>query len=313
MRAGLALSVMLVAAACYRPNVLDGGFKCATKTGVKQCPDGLSCYDGICRKMPLDGGSSEDRGIVDGTDATETVDRPEVPPDCFRPKENCEPADAAARCDPWCQSGCTGCKEKCSANTLGDLTCNTIVSGTVRNELQTCTLVSAGTAAQSDACAPGLVCLEDACTGGGSGRCYRFCRSDADCPNSQCNRMQPSGWKVCDVPNVETCNPITPGSVGCPSGQGCYIAISRPTHTVCDCPGAGLANEFCSGSRSCFPGLLCVDPNGGTDTICLKVCDLTRNGADCPGGIQGSCHMYSGNTGGADGGAMFNTKFGFCF
>jgi hypothetical protein len=301
-----------VVMSCYRPDVLDGGFKCNTKVGSKPCPDGYRCdpLDSFCRKVFRDGGTLEVRDAMDAMDAPDVADVPEVGPQCFEPKPGCSPSDASASCDPFCQTGCMddGCRQKCSVNTVGALTCNEVVPGTLRNEFQPCTLVNSGTGNQTDACAPGLVCLEDACNGigSGSGRCYKFCRSDADCPNSQCYRALPGGWRVCDVPNVDTCVP-TPGGGGCSmASQGCYIAIARPSHTVCDCTGSAGANELCDGSRSCFPGLLCVDPNGA-GTICLRVCDLSLNGADC--GALGSCRQYSGNTGGA----MVNPKYGFCF
>jgi len=307
LAAGLFVATL---AGCYRPNVLEGGFKCAD--AGKQCPDGFRCdpVDNMCRQMLLDGGTDRD-----GKDAPDAMDAPDAPDtgQCFMPKPSCDPSDAGASCDPFCQSGCAsgpvGCRQKCSVNKDGGLTCNDVVPMPLKTELQPCTIVNGGTAAQTDVCAPGLVCLEDACGGTGFGRCFKFCRNDDDCPESQCSKpLTGSTWRVCDVPNMDTCNP-TPSNSGCVGGQGCYIAISRPTRTVCDCPGSKTANEDCFGSRSCFPGLLCVDPTGGAATICLRVCQLSKNGSDCPGGTPGSCHMYSGNTGGT----MVNATFGFCF
>jgi hypothetical protein len=298
---------------CYKPNVLDGGFKCRPKP-AKECPDGFVCDgDSVCRRMGMFDGSVERPET--NPDVPPDVP-PEVPQICFEPKtgSNCDQADGGGSCDPFCQTGCPApgpnCHKKCSVNTVGALTCNEVSPGTLRNEFQTCTLNSVGTAAQNDACAPGLVCLEDACMGigSGSGRCYKFCRSDDDCPNSQCYRTLPGGWRVCDAPNVDSCVPTAPGTSGCTGAQvACYIAIARPSHTVCDCFGDKIANEPCEGSRSCFPGLLCVDPNGG-GPVCLRVCDLSLGGADC--GVPGAvCREYFGNTGGA----MKHPKYGFCF
>jgi hypothetical protein len=290
---------------CYRPNVLDGGFKCNLDGGSKVCPDGYRCGgDNFCWKMPDAGSDSKD--AMDATDVRDALpDIPDMGQVCFQPRPNCDSPDAGGTCDPFCQTGCTGCKQKCSVNTVGALTCNDVVPGTLRNEFQACNINGSG-AGQTDACAPGLVCLEDACGAApGLGRCYKFCRDDNDCPNSQCSRSLAGGFRVCDVPNVDTCNP-TAAQTGCGMSQGCYIAIARPSHTVCDCPGDTPANDLCTGSRSCYPGLLCVDPNGG-GSICLKVCDLSLNGADC--GALGSCRQYSGNTGGA----MVHPKYGYCF
>jgi hypothetical protein len=303
-RVGHVVILCLTAASCYRPDVLNGGFRCNTSPNTKSCPDGYHCEAGLC--WGANAGPDARLDVGDGTEARDaSAEVADVGVQCFQPKPGCTPTSGA--CDPLCQTGC-GCREKCSVNTVGVLTCNTVVPGTLRNEFQSCTVVGRNTADQSDACAPGLVCVEDACTGvgSGSGRCYKFCRGDGDCQNSQCARSLPGGVLVCDVPNVDTCNP-TVAQTGCPTTQhGCYIATTRPTHTVCDCPGSAVANEPCDGSRSCFPGLLCADPNGA-GAICLKVCDLSLNGADCGGAA--SCRMFAGTTGGT----MFNPKFGFCF
>jgi hypothetical protein len=312
----LALATLLCvfALSCYRPNITNGGFKCNKRDGSssgssKECPDGYVCdWDNLCKKARTDAGPEVSDGNPDQREGGIDADaQPDMGQQCFQPRANCDPPDGGGgTCDPFCQTGCSGCKQKCSVNTLGALTCNDVVPGMLRNEFQSCTINGIGTAAQTDACAPGLVCLEDACGGGGGlGRCYKYCRVDADCPDSQCYRALPGGLRVCDVYNVDTCNP-TVAQTGCGTGQGCYIAIARPSHTVCDCPGDKNANSFCEGSRSCFPGLLCVDPNG-SGAICLKVCELSLSGADC--GALGSCRPYSGNTGGA----MTHPKYGYCF
>ena len=110
----------------------------------------------------------------------------EIMPSCFDAKPGCEPADAGSEriCDPFCQTGCAGCREKCSVNTSSALTCNQVTSTTLKAVLEGCIISSGGSGAQSDDCEPGLVCLDEEC----GARCYQFCRSDQDCANAGCDR-----------------------------------------------------------------------------------------------------------------------------
>ena len=200
-------------------------------------------------------------------------------------------------CDPVCQTGC-GCHEKCLSNTVGTLTCSVPIAGRPRVVGEGCNPFAPGSATQSDDCMPGLVCVPDGC----GNRCYKYCKTDGDCPMSTCTRDAGGGVKICDVPNV-ACNPIT--NNGMPDGCGtssdsltCWLSQSGTDQTFCDCPGVfsvGRPNTACTATRDCFPGLVCV---GSNMMQCQKACSLTNNSADCEGG---TCTAI-GN----------NTKFGFC-
>jgi hypothetical protein len=203
---------------------------------------------------------------------------------------------AAGKCDPVCQSGC-GCHEKCSANTAGTLTCNVPLDSRPRAIGEVCDIASSGLAAQTDNCAPGLVCFGDAC----GARCYRFCKTDNDCPMSTCTRDAGGGVKICDV-QATACNPINNKMpTGCPGdAQGCYLSSTVTDRTVCDCPfKAQPINGTCVLSRDCLPGLACVDVNGsGSGGLCRPVCGLVAGANDpCPG----SCMALKGSK-----------KYGYC-
>jgi len=258
---------------CYRPTVVDGGFVC--NPGAKPCPDGFLCDpDSLtCRKA----GSQDAAAAPDAAAPDAAADDAAGDVACFAPLASCTPATS---CDPLCQTGC-GCHEKCSANTAGALTCNPPRGSALKAVGASCLVSASGTPAQSDDCQPGLVCVADGC---GGGRCYRFCRTNADCPGSACSRDAGGGVEICDVP-FAVCDPIGGGArAGCPStggiAEGCYLAgAGAPDQTLCDCPfGGQRENDTCATSRDCLPGLVCVDSAGTSDLRCQPACVLQGNG-----------------------------------
>jgi hypothetical protein len=302
--------VVLVAAVaqagCYKPNIKDGGLKCNLDAGItKACPEGFKCDLGTttCWRNP-------DASVEKGPDLAE-VGEEVPPPPCYDARPNCTPSDGGL-CDPFCQTGC-GCHEKCSVNTVGDLTCNPPrASGFPRGLMQDCMeVLSSGTKQQTDNCAPGSVCIDEGCYP----RCFQFCRNDGDCTNSSCTREvggAGSGQKVCDVPFMDGCVPLFQNT-GCGNTMACYISSSTPAHTICDCPFKDVgSNGACTRSRDCIRGLVCVDKGNGQQPVCLQVCrvDLPaiQNGSDCPSQVIGSCLPYRGIPPGTES----NSKFGFC-
>jgi hypothetical protein len=219
---------------------------------------------------------------------------------------NCTATAGGGLCDPYCQTGC-GCKEKCSVTTAGALTCKALPTGLqVRTLLQPCQIQNGGTVNQNDQCAPGLVCVEDACgSASGSGRCYQFCRNDGECTNAPCiDKGAGGGFKVCDVP-YDDCVPLAAGmNTGCiGNALMCYLSTSDPSKTICDCefPPGLREMDVCTRSRECNPGLVCVDPNGQGTRLCTRVCRLTVP-SDCS---FGSCRVYMDN-------GVANTTYGYC-
>jgi hypothetical protein len=305
----LTIVVSLACVGCYKPNFGDS-LRCYAPAdgGPNSCPEGFSCdrASGYCRRP--DGGNV-DRPVGSDADATEGGP-PVICLDGGRPV--CEASDAGM-CDPYCQTGCDGCRKKCSVNSLQSITCNEVpaTAGGLKQVMEQCTIFSDKLDAQTDDCAPGLVCLEDGCRR----RCYRFCRDDSDCASAGCNRPVGNGLKVCDVPFVDGCVPLGGGlNTGCGGPmretEACYISSSHPTRTICDCPFMARGEQSpCTRSRDCLPGLVCAyTPVDGP--ICLRVCRRSLNGTDCPAGLpDGSCRAYPGNPVGT----TMHADFGYCF
>ncbi len=297
--------VMVGAAGCYNPKI-GPRFKCNAvyEATAGQCPETFHCEDdGFCHSgQPRDGGVDlgvEKPASHDGPVEVPPSDvMPEAPaadgptPACYAPVAGCS-ADPTKMCDPVCQSGCMGCHVKCSANTAGTLTCNAVPQNTrTRALLEPCDITSGGTTAQTDNCGPGLVCLMDGC----GTRCYQFCNGDNDCTNAPCSLNAGGGVKVCDVPS-STCDPSKGGNVdGCGTAMdsiACYLSPTVKDRTFCDCPVlGGPPNTACSGSRDCFPGLVCANQQ------CRQACDLSRGSADC---LMGTCTSVN-----------LSAKWGFC-
>src|SRR6187549_1207752 len=168
---------------CYKPTIGDK-LKCNLEAGTNHfCPEGFACEfsTGLCKRRPNnDGPDRPDADGGGGEGGSDADGGPDVI--CFDPRPNCQPDDTGL-CDPLCQTGCRPC-EKCSVNTGGTLTCHVLSAGLLPRGLgQNCERFNTGTSTQNDACNPGLVCLagaDDAC----GGRCYQFCRTEADCNNA---------------------------------------------------------------------------------------------------------------------------------
>jgi hypothetical protein len=279
-------------AGCYDPTI-GPKLRCNPNYDptAGQCPMGYHCGGTYCVKGPLTGDGGGDGGVdkpaphPDGPVDMVEAPMPDVQPDvpCVNvPIAGCA-ADTSKGCDPVCQSGCSTCGQKCSSNTNGAPTCNVPLPTRPKGLGEACAIASASSSAQTDDCAPGLVCVMDTC----ASRCYKFCKSDMDCGASTCTRDAGGGVKICDVQPV-TCNPIRTNGMptGCPGdAQGCYLSGTVKDRTFCDCEfKAGGTNAPCSVSRDCFPGLVCVDVGGTGSSFCRPVCGLAVGASDCVGG-----------------------------
>jgi hypothetical protein len=300
------LLVVAFVAGCYNPTIGDR-LRCNPnyEPNAGQCPDGYHCGGDFCVKGAISADGGVDLGADKGAPHPDapvemTPDvaldvPPETPQMCIMPVAGCV-ADTSKGCDPVCQKGCPVCTEKCSVTAMGVPTCNAPLQTRPRALGEACNISALNSSAQTDDCAPGLVCLNDAC----NARCYKFCKSDNDCPMSTCSRDAGGGVKVCDVQAV-TCNPIKNGMpTGCPADtQGCYLSTTVTDRTVCDCPfQAGGTNSSCTLSRDCFPGLVCVDVLGTGSSVCRPVCSLAVGASDCVGT---TCMALKGSK-----------KYGFC-
>jgi hypothetical protein len=257
----LAFLVGCAGVGCYKPDITDGGLRCATGVDGGVCPEGFHCApNGTCRAGPK---------------MVCTTASPAIQPLCT--------AAIGAECDPICQNGC-----ECGRCNLVGASLMCVPPGNKqRGDL--CN-------AANDDCAPGNVCIAY-CGPSKPARCYRFCSKGETTDHSKCegnkcdipvNPGVPPDWIVCEPP-LEKCNPVGDNS-DCkePSTYGCYVG---PTGSpVCDCRGTFVEDGVCGPYNSCLPGLSCVQLRAGEPALCLKTCRLTGN--DCPGGAPCSPAGY---------------------
>ena len=241
------LSCVLIHAGCYKPNIVDGGLRCADG-GV--CPEGFHCAgDGLCRE----GGAM-------------MCAAPAIHVDSI-----CDP-EPGNDCDPICQSRC-----QCGrCNLTGARLACTAPGGKARGDV--CNLTS-------DDCAPGNVCLADC--NNAIGRCYRFCGTattmNADvCAGQACaitvndTNGAETTLTVCEPP-LKACNPAGDGSDCGNAALGCYIGSTGAT--LCDCRGTVPPGQGCAVFNSCTPGFRCVSVSSSAAPTCLKTCMIGSN--DC--------------------------------
>src|SRR5579871_6897250 len=300
---------VLLAAGCFRPKLGSGNFSCLD-SGT--CPDNFYCDkgSGLCFENGSGGKSgSAGTGGQGGQGGSPTdggaPDRP-----CLAPaaSTNC-PGDAGAGlCDPVCNTGCGSCSDKCSVNSLGNLTCNPLgpAAAATVGLLQYCEQESPqDKSMQTDNCAPGEVCLSASLCP--MPRCYQFCRTSADCSGgASCSRDAGGGNKFCDVPPV-ACNPLPGMNTGCgATNVGCYLS-GTSLNTLCDCQFQrsdmknGVLHDPCAHSRDCLPGYVCTNPTG-TGSQCYPVCMLPQDGGTSTSTCAGTCLPLSAS----------NALYGFC-
>ena len=226
LRFALLALVVAAAAACYKPNIMNGGLGCSD---AGTCPEGFVCspIDNHCYKP--DAGPSCPANMA------------HVTPLCSDP-----PASGSV-CNPACQTGCA-----CGRCTVvGTVTACTVVGPKTEGSL--CNPAA-------DDCASGLGCVRELC-GTNVARCRKFCRLKPDCSGHEfCSDIFGPAY-VCQAPAVPTCNPLD-GS-GCPDPVlTCYV---NGPDTICSCTGTGQEGADCTSTGRCAPGFTCLTTMAGTN------------------------------------------------
>jgi len=274
--AGPALAAVAAVAlsGCYKPNIQDGGFLCATSG--KACPDGFGCAaDMRCYLNP--------DSVPDG--GQPMCSSPPVTPTCQ------DGPLSGEDCNPTCQKGCE-CG-RCNVVSSGHSAC--VPAGTIKLG-EICKLANA------DNCAPGLICLQELC-GNNLGRCYKHCTSNDQCDGTICQipipdaHGQASGFLTCDVPS-HVCDPVN--NTGCPDvAFDCFLTSA--SLTLCDCPGAppgGKNGDPCTIYSDCAVGFVCVGGVGGVaEPRCRFACTVAN-----PACTAGTTCIPTGT----------GAKFGYC-
>jgi hypothetical protein len=198
---------------------------------------------------------------------------------CVGPIPGCTgPGDGL--CDPICQSRC-GCQQRCAIS--AGLAACVAPAATPIPVGERCT-------ARADSCQAGAICLEETEAACGD-RCFRFCRSDADCAGGAACHIEvqfgasATAFRVCGPP-AELCDPT--GAAACARADrpaptfGCYVLSSELTDTaVCDCAGQLKLGDPCNFEHECLPGLECIRLAGAA--TCRQTCKLATP-TTCPAG-----------------------------
>jgi hypothetical protein len=264
LRIALSTAGVFIAAAifsCYNPKV-GPSLVCAAPP-AKQCPDGFKCGpDNLCVGIGVStGGTSGGTGGAGGACANPIISL-------------CSSTTPVTPCDPVCQTGCP-CGLQCALTATG---VGCVAQGGSQLEGQVCHPAA-------DNCAPGYVCVKDACSN--MGRCHRFClTTDSNvCTASMvCGTPVPlangtgSSQRACNFGDA-SCNAVS--QTGCPDPALICFATGLSS-SLCDCPsGKNLAQgDDCVDYNDCLPGLWCLRLTQDGPTQCLRLCNST---ADCPG------------------------------
>jgi hypothetical protein len=276
----IGLSAMLWAVGCFKPAILDGGFRCGP---ADACPDGMicvadRCYERGSGKIPTDAATDTNDG---GPDSDAMCERRTTPP------SGCTVQTDLA-CDPVCQTGCCP-DEKCTAlnvtpgRTAITLGCSPATPS--RKLEETCDASNAGTPMRSDNCEAGLVCVR----GDVGAICLKLCRnSDGDCSDGtrcESRKLDAEGTALVSVCGLSPtpCSPSGSTS-GCPGQRICYLQDINATdgdRTICDISaGEGGQMASCRYARDCYPGSTCATTGSGVGR-CWPTC--TAAVATCPG------------------------------
>jgi len=114
-----------------------------------------------------------------------------------------------------------------------------------------------GTVAIGEACSGGAcqagTCLDLSGTGA---RCYRFCKTQADCGGTTCLELTGQTWKVCGLPAsaFEPCNLLAPACQD--AAAGCYVS-GITTQPICLTAGTKAEGDACEQPSDCAAGLHC--------------------------------------------------------
>jgi hypothetical protein len=210
------------AAACYRPNIKDGGLACSD---AGTCPEGFSCsmVDNHC--WSADAGPS----------CAATM--PHVASVCS------DLPAAGSVCNPACQTGCPCGRCAVVAGMAKCVDVGTKTEGSVCNPT-------------ADDCGTGFGCVKEPCSA--NGRCRRFCRTQPDCTGKEFCSTVFGPSVVCDAPSL-VCNPLD-GSGCLDPALACYIPGSGST--ICECPETGTQGATPCPTPLCAPGFSCVNYMG---------------------------------------------------
>jgi hypothetical protein len=136
---------------------------------------------------------------------------------------------------------------------------------------------------ENDTCDKGFFCTTQTSAGTGDGYCEEYCVANDPASCESGGTCIPYNDGVHPLCRVE-CDPLLQD---CDVGYGCYAAFDmfvcgKPAHD----PGEGQDDGECYTTRSCEPGLACVNAdataNCDTGSCCTPFCDLSQGTVDNP-------------------------------
>lgn len=254
---------------CYRPNIAQGGFTCATGGA---CPDGFHCLTSNNRCYQGDAG-------------------PEAPT-CNTPPPSSTCSTAVCSCG-FC--AVTGGTAKCVTTAAGKSGIGELCDP--RGE----TPCKEGLFCKPECSStdPSLGRCYKFCAV--TGDC-QICDADGSCQTTTCtvngassppNGGTPLSFKLCSLP-AQQCDPIgNTTTSGCPTtSPTAFACYADSDQTFCYCQGTEAADStMCRFVGECVPGYTCVILTpGGTTGSCLRAC---QSNADCT--LPAICNFVPGD------------------
>ncbi len=209
-------------------------------------------------------------GAIQGTDTIALVYelKPEIPC-CTKTFALNATWDDSENCEDFDQPDCDIYTD---ANCEEGLNC-------ILNENEQPVCLVAGEVPVGETCATQGVCLDGKCmalSNDDKNHCYKYCQSNADCPDGSCLTITGSPWKVCSLPEdqYDKCNILDQDCAD--PNQACYTYSSVINDPICLKVGTSDKGEQCTQSSDCKEGFDCI---GGS--TCRRICSTAGGEPSC--------------------------------
>jgi hypothetical protein len=117
--------------------------------------------------------------------------------------------------------------------------------------------------------------------------CYKYCKSNNDCPMVQCLDLEGKQYSVCSLPadQFEVCNILAQDCED--PNDGCYWSASTINKPICLTAGLGESGADCTKGNDCKKGYDCI-----AGKKCQKICNLTEGGTPACDSVFTNCSKH---------------------